>query len=209
MPITKKKVSPEELAQMKAEAESAKFQPSPEVLAEIERLKPIYNEAVKDLHVAKLVEMGAFPGPPQYQMTPGPATITLPSKPPENPTQALFTGDPIMDNYASRSVKLWDGRVVEMAPPDIIHQIIVPAMFAGSKEPAPDESKRIAIVMQYVRSIGERKLPGHCQSWQEVMSLTRELGQLGYNAVQEMWFMTWPDLGGLYWEELKKNLPGY
>ena len=107
--------------------------------------------------------------------------------------------------------RLADGRIIEMAPPGKPHMLVLPAMFKNRDitDDIEDASHFTAAkIMQYVRSINGRELPDFIGRWEDVVTLMHELGDIGCRAVYENYAIHWPDIGGLYWTEIKKNVPG-
>lgn len=114
-----------------------------------------------------------------------------------------------LDSFTGRTFKLFDGRVIEMGPPALCHQLVLADMFADIPVVTikTQQNEKLAKVMQYVRSVDNQKLPAYLKTWPEVVHLCNKLGALGVNAVQQVWMETWPDINGLYWSDVKKNLP--
>lgn len=173
-------------------------QPTQTAADQLEQIKPSAEALLSD-PMQKQLEEGRQAAK-AHQNSLGTASAPLIHK--------AYTGDQPEDSVR---FQLRNGMIIEMGPPDRPHALVIPKMFKNREaiDDLEDASHFTAAkIMQYVREVNGVRLPGFIGDWQEVVNLMHQLGDIGCRAVYENYQINWPDFGGTYWTELKKNVPG-
>src|ERR1700679_1322266 len=112
MPVTRKKLSPEQLGEVMAQAkkEDSEYVPSPETQKIIDQHNAIHAEAAKTASAKRLAELEAMAGTFSE-----PAPLEPVEKAGEFET--MYKGDPVMDNFDRRAIRMYNGIIIEMGPP--------------------------------------------------------------------------------------------
>ena len=184
--------------------EISESQLDPKIQADLQRNRSAFMAAQEAESNAKIAALGLAPLPFSVEAQTSQYAAAEPTL--GDKTQEI---DPLAASYKERKIQLWDGRVITMGPPGIWEELILQEVFekdssVGNKL---NSRRQIAICMQYVRMIDNRRLPPALTTWAEIENLVRELTPLGCNAVREAYLETWTSIGGLYWSDVKKNVP--
>lgn len=130
---------------------------------------------------------------------------------PNNPVNGGLVPQSI-GNAGPQEVEItFPGGTVLLGPPQVWTELILKEMFASFKDISQYEflkMREIAKYMLFVRAINGQRMRT-AVTWGEIENICRQLGQLGCDAVRTNYMIRWPDLDGegLYWSEVKKNVP--